>query len=284
MLTAAPWLTNNSLPPDGLTYGDSAGPVTTIYVAEGYENESNGQSGQIEKFNTSGTSLGTMTTYDGTHSFGQPNGVAYFGGNIYVVDQVNNAVYEINPAGPTLIHSLTTWTSTGGSAPGSFAGPEGIAVDGSGNVYVADTGNDYIEVFTSALSTTPLAEFGGSGSANSKFNNPSALTVDVSGNIYVADASNQRIQIFTSSYVYSSQFSTGSSSDIYGITLDSTPHIYVADSGTAQVEEYNSAGVFLTSGLGISPAHSPSPDGLIFIGSNLLVADYSNNQLYLVAP
>jgi sugar lactone lactonase YvrE len=258
--------------------------AATIYVAEGVEGQ---MGGLIQMFNTSGVTISApITTYDGTHTFGQPDGVAYYGGNIYVVDQVNNSVYEINPSPVSLVGSpLTTWNSTGGSAPSSFSGPEGIAVDTNGNVYIADTGNDYVEVFNSSLSTTPVTEFGGSGS----FNNPSAVAVDGSGNIYVADASNpqtsnnQRVQIFTSSYVLSRQFSIGANSDIYGITLNGG-NIYLADSGTGQVEEYSPSGVFLTSGLGISPANSPSPDGLAFMGSNLLVADYSNDQLYLVTP
>jgi DNA-binding beta-propeller fold protein YncE len=258
-------------------------------VAEGLEGLTGGQ---IQTFTASGTPVSVFSTI-GSYTFSQPNGVAYssYNGNIYVVDQVNNAVYEINPAGPTLVGSgpLTTWTSTGGDAPSSFSGPEGIAVDASGNVYVADTGNDYVEVFHPSLSSAPVTEFGGSGSGNGEFNNPSAVAIDGSGNIYVADASNpqtgnnQRVQIFSSSYAYSSQFSIGADSDIYGMAL-SGGNIYLADSGTGQVEEYSTAGVFLTAGLGISPTHSPSPDSLVFIGSNLLVGDYNNNQLYLVTP
>jgi sugar lactone lactonase YvrE len=275
VLTNVPWTT--SAPPNGLTYDGSV----TVYAAEGTEGVTGGI---IQMFNgTSGLSLGTMTTYDGTHFFSQPNGVAYYSGILYVVDQMANAVYGVNLAVPASSITLTTWTSTGGGAPSSFLNPEGIAVDGSGNVYVADTGNDYVEVFNSSLSTTPIAEFGGFGSGNGKFNNPSALTVDGSGNIYVADASNERIQIFTSSFGYSSQFPTASGSDVFGITLNGG-NVFVADSGTNQVFEYNSTGLLLTQGLGISPTNNPSPDSLVFIGANLLVGDYSNNQLYLVTP
>jgi tripartite motif-containing protein 71 len=283
----------NGLPPNGLAFDGS----TTVYVAAGYENESNGQPGQIQMFNTSGTSFGTLTTYDGTHSFGQPNGVAYYGGNIYVVDQVNNAVYEINPVGPTLVNSVTSWASTNPSvAPSAFSGPEGIAVDGNGNVYVADSGNDYIEVFNSALSQTPVTEFGGSGSGNGLFNYPSAVAVTVTGavtQLFVADVFNQLVQVinnFDISTVF--QFSTGSNSDIYGITLDSSSpfNIYLADSqltpGAGQVEEYNTSGVLQTVGLAGASSSSPDPVGLVYINSSnlLLVADYSNNQLYQVTP
>ncbi|HXL73622.1 MAG TPA: hypothetical protein VN963_08365 [bacterium] len=290
VVASTPWSTGNNLPPNGLAYDG-----TNVYVAEGLDGY---PGGQIQTFTAStGTSINSYTTI-GAYTFGQPNGVAYsnFNQNIYVVDQFNNAVYEISPAGPSLVGSgpLTTWTSTGAPAPGAFLGPEGIAVDGSGNVYVADTGNDYVEEFNPSLSpTTPVAEFGGSGSGNGKFNNPSAVAVDGSGNIYVVDASNQLVQIFTSGHTFSSQFSTGSNSDIYGIILDGSGNIYLADSGLdpgiGQVEEYgsltgSSPGALLTQGLSGNSSPSPDPVGLTFIGSNLLVADYSNNQLYLVTP
>lgn len=273
-LNGTTWSTG--APPNGVAYDGS----TTIYVAEGAEGSTGGQ---IQMFSTSGSLFGTMTT-NGSSAFGQPNGVAYYGGNIYVVDQGNSAVYEINPSGPTLVHSVASWISTGAPAPSSFLNPEGIAVDNSGNVYVTDTGNDYVEKFTSSLAIQ--AEFGGSGSGNGQFNNPSAVVVDGTGNIYIADASNQRVQIFNSSYTYTSQFWTAvsSASDIYGITLDSGNNIYLADSGASLVEEYSAGGAsFLTSGLGSGPS-SPDPVGLVFIGTNLLVADYSNSQLYFVTP
>jgi len=276
-LNGTTWTT--SAPPNGVAYDGS----TTIYVAEGTEGSTGGL---IQMFNTAGTLLGTpLTTYNGT-AFGQPNGVVYYGGNIYVVDQWNNAVYEMTPSGVS-VHSVTSWSAVSGG-PGSFLNPEGIAVDGSGNIYVADTGNDYVEVFNSSLSTI-VAEFNGSAGGNIQFNNPSAVAVDGAGKVYVVDASNQFVKIFTddSGTSYSSQFWTAvsSSSDIYGIALDSSDNIYLADSGTDQIEEYTSAGIFITSGLGSGPT-SPDPVGLVFLGTNtnLLVADYANNEIYSVTP
>jgi len=277
VLNGMTWTT--SAPPNGVAYDGS----TTIYVAEGTEGSTGGL---IQMFNTTGTSLGTpLTTYNGTNAFGQPNGVVYYGGNIYVVDQVNNAVYEMTPSG-VAVQSVTSWSAVSGG-PGSFLDPEGIAVDGSGNIYIADTGHDYVEVFNSSLSTI-VAEFNGSAGGNIPFNNPSAVVVDGTGKVYVVDASNQFVKIFTddSGTSYSSQFWTavGATSDIYGITLDNSNNICLADSGTEQIEEYTSAGTFITSGLGNGPSTS-DPVGLVFIGTNnLLVSDYLHNQLYSVTP
>ncbi len=276
VLNGTTWTT--SAPPNGVAYDGS----TTIYVAEGTEGSTGGL---IQMFNTNGTSLGTpLTTYNGINTFGQPNGVVYYGGNIYVVDQWNSAVYEITSLG-ALVHSVTNWSAVSGG-PGSFLNPEGIAVDGSGNIYVTDTGNDYVEVFNSSLSI--VAEFNGSAGGNIPFNNPSAVVVDGTGKVYVVDASNQFVKIFTddSGTSYSNQFWTAVSaiSDIYGITLDNSNDIYLADSGTEQIEEYTPSGTFITSGLGYGPS-TADPVGLVFIGTNnLLVSDYLHNQLYSVTP
>ena len=287
VLNGTTWTT--SAPPNGVAYDGS----TTIYVAEGTEGSAGGL---IQMFNASGASLNTQTTI-GSYTFSQPNGVAcYISGGvtyIYVLDQVNEAVYEINTSGWTLVTSvpLTSWSPVNGG-PGSFSRPEGIAVDGSGNVYVADTGNDYVEVFNFSPSPAPptvIAEFNGSTSVNGVFDNPSAVGIDSTGKVYVVDASNQFVKIFNpTTYTYANEFWTAVSqdSDIYGITLDSNNNIYLVDSDAGQIEEYTSTGTFITSGLGNGPASNPDPVGLVFLGtnSNLLVADYANNELYSVTP
>ena len=98
---------------------------------------------------------------------------------------------------------VTTFAGSGsqGSADGTgtaatFYDPSGVAVDGSGNVYVGDTYNHLIRKITSAGVVTTLAGSGSSGSANgtgtaASFNNPFGVAVDGSGNVYVADKYNQ---------------------------------------------------------------------------------------------
>ena len=78
-----------------------------------------------------------------------------------------------------------------------FSNPSGVAVDSSGNVYVADTGNNRIQKFDSSGGF--IAKWGSSGSGDGQFSYPSGVAVDSSGNVYVADTSNQRIQKFNSS-------------------------------------------------------------------------------------
>src|SRR4030042_1223850 len=80
---------------------------------------------------------------------------------------------------------------------GYFDAPSGVAVDASGNVYVADTYNDRIQKFSS--SGTYMTQWGTYGSSNGQFNWPSGVAVDASGYVYVADTYNNRIQRFDSS-------------------------------------------------------------------------------------
>jgi DNA-binding beta-propeller fold protein YncE len=66
--------------------------------------------------------------------------------------------------------------------------PRGISVDGSGNVYVADTNNHRVQVFTGT--GTFVRKWGGTGTGDGQFNAPTGIVVDGSGNVYVADTNN----------------------------------------------------------------------------------------------
>jgi hypothetical protein len=93
-------------------------------------------------------------------------------------------------APPTFI---TKWgNSTDGD--GQFSNPQGVAIDSSGNVYVADTWNNRIQKFDSSGGF--ITKWGGSGTGNGQFRDPRGVAIDSSGNVYVADSGNNRIQKF----------------------------------------------------------------------------------------
>ena len=94
---------------------------------------------------------------------------------------------------------------------GQFGNPNGIALDSSGNVYVADAGNDRIQKFNSngAFVTT----WGSSRTANGQFISPNGIAVDSSGNVYVAEFSNNRIQKFNSNGAFITKWGSKGNAD-----------------------------------------------------------------------
>ena len=139
--------------------------------------------------------------------FADPYGVAVDGaGNLYVVDTQNSTILKITPGG--VVTTLAGTAGVSGSADGTggagrFNEPTGVAVDGAGNVYVADTGNFTIRKITSGGVVTTLAgTAGASGSADgtgsvARFYNPLGVAVDGAGTVYVADTYNDTIRKIT---------------------------------------------------------------------------------------
>jgi streptogramin lyase len=81
-----------------------------------------------------------------------------------------------------------------GSGNGEFNFPSAIAVDSGGNIYVADTFNDRVQVFNP--SGVFQSTFGSFGTGNGEFSSPYGIAVGSRGNIYVADTANNRVQVF----------------------------------------------------------------------------------------
>jgi len=147
---------------------------------------------------------GTKGFADGTATeaqFKRPGGVAVgSSGNVFVADQVNHLIRKITPAG--VVSTLAG--STEGHADGTdntaqFNLPFGVAVDSSGNVYVADTDNHRIRKITPEGVVSTFAGTGIRGHADgtgteAQFDLPTGVAVDSSGNVYVVDHGNNRIR------------------------------------------------------------------------------------------
>ena len=148
--------------------------------------------------------LGGVGNTDGTGAaatFYEPGGAAVDTVNnlIYIADTANQTIRKITAAGV-----VTTFAGTAhifGFADGAgtaalFNSPQAVAVDGNGNVYVADTGNDAVRMITPAGVVTTLAGAGYPGSNDGSgnlalFNSPTGIAVNGAGTlVYVADKNN----------------------------------------------------------------------------------------------
>jgi hypothetical protein len=117
--------------------------------------------------------------------------------NVYVADSNNHTIRKITPAG--VVTTIAGMAGMAGSTDGTgaaarFNGPAGVATDGAGNVYVADTDNNTIRKVTPTGAVTTTAGTGpvfgstdGTG-AGATFDNPAGVATDSAGNVYVADA------------------------------------------------------------------------------------------------
>jgi streptogramin lyase len=245
-------------------------------------------------------------------SFWNPSGVAVDGnGNVYVADQNNDLIRKITPAGvvTTFAGSGSAGAANGTGTAASFWYPSGVAVDGNGNVYVADQNNDLIRKITPAGVVTTLAGSGSAGAANgtgtaASFNSPNGVAVDGSGNVYVADKFNHLIRKITPAGVVTTLAGSGSDGSAngtgtaasfsypLGVAVDGSGNVYVADSYL--IRKITPAGVVTTlagsgsygaaNGTGTA-ASFHSPYGVAVDGSgNVYVADYSNQVIRKVTP
>jgi len=185
-------------------------------------------------------------------------------GNIYVTDRNNHRIRKLTTDSNGVVNVDTfAGSGTAGSLDGTgtaaqFNYPNGIAVDTSGNIYVADSFNQVIRKITPEREVSTIAgRAGDEGSANgdvtkARFRYPTGVAVDSSGNIYVADRDNHRIRKITtdSSGVVSVSTFAGSTSGFRngflteaqfneptGVAVDTLGNIYVADKGNHQIRK-----------------------------------------------
>jgi sugar lactone lactonase YvrE len=235
----------------------------TVYVAD-TGNHAIREMASPGSVTTLAGSAGQEGDADGTGSqalFAYPHGVAVDGsGHIYIADTNNNAIRESTTAGV-----VTTLAGNGGVPPGSadgvggaatFNAPAGVAADGNGNVYVADTGNNTIRKISAGGSVTTLAgqagvagSSDGTGSA-AHFNSPQGIAVDTAGNIYVADTNNDTVRKITSGGTVTTLAGvagqTGSGGGAGGsarfnrpcaVAVDTSGNVYVADFSNAVIRK-----------------------------------------------
>jgi uncharacterized protein (TIGR03437 family) len=206
-------------------------------------------------------------------SLGYPMGLAFdSAGNLYIADRDAGVVRKVDTNG-----IITTVVGAGGggfSGDGGpatqalLSGPHGVAVDESGNLYIADYGNNRIRMVTAStgiittIAGSNTIGFAGDGGPATKatFWLPTGIAVDSSGNVYIADTYNHVIRKINTSGIISTI--AGSNQGGYGgdngpatkadlaapqsVTLDASGNLYIGDTANERIRYVNPSGIITT--------------------------------------
>jgi sugar lactone lactonase YvrE len=201
-----------------------------------------------------------------------PMGVAVdAGGNVYIADQLNGRIRRVAIDGTiSTVAGKGTWgySGDGGSATNAdLLTPCGVAVDRSGNIFIADTRNHRVRRVTTGGTITTVAGNGTSGytgdgaeAASASLNVPVALAFDAAGNLYIADAFNSAIRKVTSDGKiwtvagrgipgFSGDGGAATSASLSqpgGIAFDAMDNLYIADSSNHRIRKVTPDGIITT--------------------------------------
>jgi len=205
----------------------------------------------------------------------QPASVTLDGaGNIYIADSLHNQIRKVNATSGVISAYAgignTGYTGDNGPAVNAtFTAPGGVAIDGAGNLFVADTSNNVIRKIDGAngvISTvagTGLGGFSGDGqqATAAQLNQPWGVTLDTAGNLYIADTANQRIRVVSAS--------TGIITTIVG---NGNP----SGAGDGKGTYFGDGGTAIAAGLSL-------PHAVAFdLSGNMYIPDSANNRVRLV--
>lgn len=288
-------------------YGLTVDATGNVYIADQQNNAIRKitLAGVVTTLSGNGASGRTNTSAVGVAAlYNSPSGVAIdaTGAALYVADFGNNEIRKIVTATGATNGTVTVLAGSATGASGStnatgtaatFNGPSGVAVDATGNVYVADFNNNSIRKITAAGVVTTLAgskagNADGTGTAAS-FNGPRGVAVDAAGNVYVADANNNLIRKVTAAGVVTTLAGNGTAGNANGagtaasfsypsgVAVDAAGNVYVADANNNLIRKIGIDGtVTAVAGSGYLTLRTPfnAPVGVAVDAAGMLyVAD-----------
>ena len=246
-----------------------------------------------------------------------PYGVALDGaGNLYIADSSSHRIRKVDSTGTISTVAGTGVAGFSGDGDAASAAqlddPWGVALDGAGNLYIADTDNLRIRKVDSTGTISTVAGTGARGSSGdggpataAQLRSPSKVALDGAGNLYIADTNNQRIRKVDSTGTISTVAGTGAAgfsgdggpattaqlSFPWDMAVDGAGNLYIADTNNQRIRKVDSTGTISTvAGTGAAgfsgdggPAtaaqlHGPSKVALDGAG-NLYIADWLNNRI-----
>jgi trimeric autotransporter adhesin len=201
-----------------------------------------------------------------------PSGIAVDSqGNLYIADAGNNVIRKVTAATGNISTFAGNGTrgysgDTGAAASATLNSPEGVTVDSSGNVFIADTGNNVIRKVTAATGNITTVAGNGTRGVNgglatvAELNAPEGVVVDSLGNLFIADTGNNLIRKVTASSgkinnIAGSLTAAGTWSGDGGaatlaglsapggVTLDSSGNVYIADTVNNAIREVSSGNI-----------------------------------------
>ena len=252
----------------------------------------------------------------------EPKGVALDGsGNLYIADEGNQRIRKVSPNGiiTTVAGGGTNGLGDGGPATSAqLKTPTGVAVDGSGNLYIVDYNTVSVRKVSPGGIITTVAGNGTNGysgdggpATSAEFSFPFGVAVDGFGNLYIADSLNSRIRKVSPSgtittvagngtFGYSGDGGLATAAQLdnpYGVTLDASGNLYIADQSNQRIRKVSPTGIITTvaggsytgPGLGdgglATSAQLTYPYGAAVDGSgNLYIADTYDRRIRRVSP
>ena len=301
-------------------YAIATDSYRNVYIADRSNN-------RIRKITASN---GIITTVAGNGMFGYsgdggqataaklaaPFGVAVDAfGNIYISDCSNNCIRKVSSTGVISTYAGNTYLGYAGdggpATAASLAGPVGLSLDLSGNLYIADNQNHCIRMVHAAngiiytVAGNASQGFGGDGNSatGALLNSPTGVTIDASGNMYIADYGNNRIRVVSGGIIHTIAGNGIAAFNGDGGNADTTAlyhpwsvavnagKVFIADYANQRIRVINTTGIMATvigtgmatySGDCFSPVNAQVkyPAGIAFDHyGNLYIADNGNNRI-----